>query len=56
VSGIKSFIAHHSNLSKGGSRQIDKQRAIDAVILATIWDVDADERIRSEVSEAIGVR
>jgi hypothetical protein len=56
VSGIKSFIAHHSNLPKGGSRQTDQQSVIDAVTLAAIWDLEVDEIIRSEVSNAIGLR
>jgi hypothetical protein len=56
VLGIKSFISDHSNLPKGGLRQTVEQNAIDAVIFATVWGLDKEERVGREVSKAIGVR
>ncbi len=56
VSGMKLFIADHSNLPGGGTRQSAVQNAIDAVLLAAVWNLEKSERIGRDLSRTIGVR
>jgi len=56
VRGIQSFIADHSNLPAGGTRWTTEKNAIDAVVLASVWNMGSDENMGSEVARAIQVR
>jgi hypothetical protein len=55
VSGIQSFVADHCNLPDGGTRPAAIHNAIDAVLLAVVWDVGNSERMGREVARTIGV-
>jgi hypothetical protein len=56
VSGIKHFVADHSNLPEGGTRRMAEQNAVSAVLLAAVWDVDSSENMGRKVTRAIGVK
>jgi hypothetical protein len=56
VSGIKSFLADHLSLPEGGTRQTALRNAIDAVMLATVWNLESTERMGSDVSRTLDVR
>jgi hypothetical protein len=56
VSGFKSFVKDHSNLPEGGTCRTAEQNAIDAVMLATVWNIDSSKRMGRELSREIDVR
>jgi len=56
ISGIKSFLSDHSSLPEGGTRQTASQNAIDAVMLAAVWNLQSTSRMGGDISRMLDVR